>query len=70
LDLKDLSTHTAEDKPAAAREFVQSVFRVLRHVSDFPESGRMVPESKDPHIREIIRKPCRIIYTGSRTRSG
>jgi plasmid stabilization system protein ParE len=28
----------------------------------FPESGRVVPEFKDVTIREIIHRPCRIVY--------
>ncbi|MBM4028180.1 MAG: type II toxin-antitoxin system RelE/ParE family toxin [Planctomycetes bacterium] len=32
------------------------------HLADFPQSGRVVPEFDDPSIREIIRRPCRIVY--------
>jgi toxin ParE1/3/4 len=31
-------------------------------LADFPESGRIVPEFGDPTIREVIRRPCRIVY--------
>ncbi|HNU31913.1 MAG TPA: type II toxin-antitoxin system RelE/ParE family toxin [Sedimentisphaerales bacterium] len=31
-------------------------------MADFPESGRVVPEFDDPTIREVIRRPCRIVY--------
>lgn len=33
-----------------------------RHLADFPQSGRVVPEFNDPGIREVIRRPCRIVY--------
>ncbi len=42
--------------------FGQSVFDAVDRLIDFPESGRIVPEFRDPTIREIIRKPCRIVY--------
>jgi plasmid stabilization system protein ParE len=62
LDLKDLAAYIAEDNPAAARSFVRSVFRIVERLSEFPESGRMVPEFNDRQIREVVRKPCRIVY--------
>jgi len=46
----------------AAGRFVRQIFRLVEQVSDFPESGRIVPEFDDPNIREVIRKPCRIVY--------
>jgi plasmid stabilization system protein ParE len=62
LDLKDLAAYIAEDNPAAARSFVRSVFQNVERLSEFPESGRMVPEFNDRQIREVVRKPCRIVY--------
>lgn len=62
LDLIDLSSYIAESRPEVARRFVQSVFKTIKHLSDFPESGRMVPEFNDPNLREVMRKPCRIVY--------
>jgi toxin ParE1/3/4 len=62
LDLKDIALFIAEDNPLAAEQFVQSLFHVVERLADFPESGRIVPEFGDPVIREIIRKPCRIVY--------
>ena len=61
-DLRDLCAYIAEDKPAAARRFVQGVIGSVRRLSDFPDSGRIVPERSEPKIREIIRRPCRIVY--------
>ncbi|MHB9031215.1 MAG: type II toxin-antitoxin system RelE/ParE family toxin [Candidatus Latescibacterota bacterium] len=62
LDLKDISAFIAEDNPAAAERFIASLFEVVEKLTDFPESGRIVPEFGDPTIREVIRKPCRIVY--------
>jgi plasmid stabilization system protein ParE len=62
LDLRDLLTYIAEDDPAAARAFARSLFRTIERLPRFPESGRIVPEFNEPTIREVIRKPCRIVY--------
>lgn len=62
LDLHDICAYIAEDDPAAAGEFVRSVFQAVERLSDVPQSGRIVPEFGDPRIREVIRRPCRIVY--------
>ena len=62
LDLKDLAAYIAEDNPAAARRFVRSLFQVVERLPEFPESGRMVPEFNDVRIREVLRRPCRLVY--------
>jgi plasmid stabilization system protein ParE len=62
LDLRELSSYIAESRPRASAGFVKNVFRTVEHLADFPKSGRVVPEFSDPNIREVIRKPCRIVY--------
>ena len=62
LDLKDISSYIAEARPEASVRFVKNVFRTVEPLAQFPESGRVVPEFSDPTIREVIRKPCRIVY--------
>lgn len=62
LDLRELASYIAETRPKASAKFVKNVFSKVEHLSDFPKSGRVVPEFGDPNIREVIRKPCRIVY--------
>ena len=62
LDVKDIAAFIAEDNPLAAKQFVKSLFQSVEGLADFPKSGRIVPEFGDPAIREIIRRPCRIVY--------
>ena len=62
LDLRELACYIAESRPRASASFVKNVFCAVEHLADFPESGRVVPEFDDPSIREVIRKPCRIVY--------
>jgi toxin ParE1/3/4 len=61
LDLRDLCEYIRQDNPSAAIHFAQAVFGIVERLSEFPLSGRIVPEFADPTIREIIRKPCRIV---------
>jgi len=62
LDLKDIESYIAEASPQSSSRFIKSIFQNIEQLIDFPESGRIVPEFDDPCIRELIRKPCRIIY--------
>ena len=62
VDLRSLAAYIAEDNPLAAQKFVRSLFQVVERLRQFPESGRIVPEFNDPVIREVIRRPCRIVY--------
>lgn len=62
LDLKELSSYIAESRPEVSVRFVRSIFRTVEPLGQFPESGRIVPEFNDSGIREVIRKPCRIVY--------
>jgi len=62
LDVKDIAAFIAEDSPLAAKRFVKSLFQSVERLADFPKSGRIVPEFGDPAIREVIRRPCRIVY--------
>ena len=66
LDLRAISAFISEDDPQAARKFVRSLFRAVEQLQSFPDSGRIVPEFDDPNIREVIRKPCRIVYRVNR----
>jgi len=62
LDLKDIASYIADSRPEASIRFVKSVFSRVEHLIDFPEADRIVPEFGDPCIREVVRKPCRIVY--------
>jgi len=41
---------------------VRRIIASVERLSLFPESGRMVPERRDPEIREVILRPFRIVY--------
>ena len=62
LDFWDLLSYVSESDRLAAENFGLRVLETLERLKQFPESGRMVPEFRDPTIREIIRRPYRIVY--------
>lgn len=62
FDLRDLVNYIRIDNPVAAEEFAAAILDKIDLLSDFPEMGRVVPESNDPTLREIIHRSYRIIY--------
>lgn len=62
FDLKEIASYIADSRPEASARFVKNLFHSIEHLKDFPEAGRTVPEFGDSSIREIIRKPCIIVY--------
>ncbi len=62
FDLREIFSYISEDDPAAAGRFIRSLLAAVERLPSFPESGRIVPEFADFTIREVIRRPCRIVY--------
>ncbi|NTV66379.1 MAG: type II toxin-antitoxin system RelE/ParE family toxin [Chlorobaculum sp.] len=60
--LDAIYAHIALDSPEYARRMVDRFTRKSAQISEFPYSGRKVPEYDAEHIREIIEGPFRIIY--------
>ena len=54
--------YIAQDAPLYARRVTDKLIRRTEQLAAFPQSGRQVPEYQDPHIREIIESPYRLIY--------
>jgi toxin ParE1/3/4 len=50
------------EDPMAAARFRQRAEQALRRLEQFPESGRVVPESPDLPYREVIVPPYRFFY--------
>lgn len=61
--VEDIAQYIAEDKPSAAVEWVDGIFDTVERLTDFPESGRVVPEVGGRRIREVIFGTYRIIYS-------
>lgn len=66
-DLESICLFIARDAPPVAAVFAQRAFDVTDRLTEFPRSGRTVPELNNPDFREIILGSYRLIY---RIRSG
>ncbi|MGA2072641.1 MAG: type II toxin-antitoxin system RelE/ParE family toxin [Terriglobia bacterium] len=54
--------YIARDNRQAALRFRKKAERVLRRLSRFPQSGRLIPEIPDLPFREVIVSPYRFFY--------
>ncbi len=61
-DLNEIAEYIALVKPNAAKKLVSSVFKSVKRLKDFPESGSKTSELPDAGYREIIVGPCRVFY--------
>ncbi|MCK5519802.1 MAG: type II toxin-antitoxin system RelE/ParE family toxin [Candidatus Marinimicrobia bacterium] len=58
----EIVKYIAENNPGAADNWIHSVFNSVEKLSNFPESGGIVPELNKEKIRELIHGNYRIIY--------
>ena len=63
LDIQGITEYIALDSIENAIRFADELLGVCRSIPDFPERGRVVPEVGHPHVREIIHKNYRVVYT-------
>jgi len=48
--------------PEVGGSLVEEVFRRVEALAEYPDMGRVVPEFDQPHLRELIHPPFRIVY--------
>ena len=62
-DFDDIRTWYAEQQiPETGERVIVEIIFALRQLKQFPESGRVVPESDDKLYRELIHNPYRVVY--------
>jgi addiction module RelE/StbE family toxin len=61
-DLRDICDFISRDNPGAAQRMGEELIKQAETMALFPQSGRMVPEKRNPLIRETIVGSYRIIY--------
>lgn len=61
-DLDSITDYISQDSVRYAQEFSDRLFNRLSQLTEFPESGRTVPEFKNPNLRELILGKYRIVY--------
>lgn len=59
-DLRDTVRYISIDSPDRALAFGKFLIQKTKLLAQFPELGRIVPEFRDPAIREIIVRSYRV----------
>ena len=58
-DLAAIRTFISQDSPHYASVVVAQLIAATGRLVDFPESGRIVPEFRDPSVRDVVYRPYR-----------
>ena len=61
-DIESIAAYIERDSTYYARAVVGKIVEMGKSLSQFPESGRIVPEIDDPAIRERFVYSYRVIY--------
>jgi plasmid stabilization system protein ParE len=61
-DVLGIQTYIRADSERYADLVVRRIVSSVEQLSLFPQSGRIVPERRDPEIREVILRPYRVVY--------
>jgi addiction module RelE/StbE family toxin len=61
FDLEDIADYIARDNPVAPEQWVDKLIAAAEKVASHPRSGRAVPETDDPKIREVIVGDYRLV---------
>jgi toxin ParE1/3/4 len=61
-DVRRIGEYIRRDNPGAARRLAQQIKSAARRLTQFPLSGRTLPEFPDASYREVIVRNYRIIY--------
>jgi plasmid stabilization system protein ParE len=58
----EIADYIAQDKPSAAKRWINEVFTKVKQLKSSPQIGRIVPEISDNKFRELIYGNYQIIY--------
>src|SRR5882672_7630406 len=61
-DLRELHAYIARDSEMYASGFVERIILSAERLVDHPKFGRVVPETNDENVRELLFQRYRIIY--------
>ncbi len=60
--IKEIGKYIEIDSPWQAQRVVQKIYAVPERLKWSPEKGRIVPEYRDPDLREVSILSWRVIY--------
>jgi toxin ParE1/3/4 len=61
-DLEHIHDYIARDSADYADALIERLVLSVDQLGSFPESGRLVPESTNPKVRELLVEGYRVIY--------
>ena len=61
-DLEQIAQYIARDSEFYAASFVTEMLNAARSLGEFAERGRVVPELREPSIRELLVGNYRLVY--------
>ncbi len=61
-EMRSIKTYIAKDNPKAAIIMIKRIRAAVKHLTDFPYSGRIIPETSNPQLREVIVSNYRVMY--------
>jgi toxin ParE1/3/4 len=61
-DLADIVRYVAQHNSDAAARLGYELITRAENLANFPEIGRIVPEFRQPNLREVICRSYRVIY--------
>ncbi len=61
-DLEAIQDFIARDSKHYAGVVIEHLLAAVEQLARFPDSGRVVPELDKSEIREVVRRPYRIVY--------
>jgi len=60
--MQEIKEYIAKDNPAAAERLIRSFKKKTDQLIQHPLSGRVIPETMDSHLRELVVSNYRIMY--------
>lgn len=61
-DIESIASYIERDSPWYAKAVASKIVELAETIPDYPEIGRVVPEIRDPSIRERFVYSFRVIY--------
>ncbi len=62
VQLDEAMAFIALDSPQTAARWLDMILEAAGQLSEFPDSGRVVPEAAREDIRELLFSPYRLVY--------
>lgn len=67
-NVEAIKRYISDDSPIYAQLVAEKLVAAVERLGVFPEPGRVVPEFRDPRLREILWRDYRLVYRLSETK--